>query len=404
LLSEASPAGLFRLGEQNLQPLLGPLAVGRLPPPELPGLIGRCREQPASADALMQLFFILSTLGQHAFALETQARALALNRLYRLEGPRKPAIRLLAFMAPGDLADSMPLDFLVEGSDIRIDLLYLVPGQPLPAEIPDHDVAIVAAGESGRNRPILDWLETLAAVWPRPVLNDPARIRRCARDEVARLLQGVAGLLVPRTRRVDAGQARQAAFPYTLRPVDTHAGEGLARIGSASDCEEYLTAHPGNDFYLASWIDYRSDDGLYRKARVALIDGRPFACHLAISEHWIVHYISADMQASAVKRAQEAAFLNGFENGFAVRHCAALQAIASRLGLDHVVLDCAETPDGQLLLFEADNRGWIHATDPEALFPYKRPVMQKAFDAFRTMLLTRSRAGNRFDMDQTAPR
>ena len=47
----------------------------------------------------------------------------------------------------------------------------------------------------------------------------------------------------------------------------------------------------------------------------------------------------------------------------------------------------SETRDGRLLLFEADSRGWIHATDPVDLFPYKPAVMQKAFDGFRTMLL-----------------
>jgi hypothetical protein len=51
-----------------------------------------------------------------------------------------------------------------------------------------------------------------------------------------------------------------------------------------------------------------------------------------------------------------------------------------------VVIDCAEDRDGQLLLFEADTRGWIHASDPIELFPYKPRIMQKAFDAFVAML------------------
>jgi hypothetical protein len=74
---------------------------------------------------------------------------------------------------------------------------------------------------------------------------------------------------------------------------------------------------------------------------------------------------------------------------FALRHHTTLQAIAARLGLDYVVLDCSETRDGRWLVFEADSRGWIHATDPVDIFPYKPAAMQKAFDAFRSMLLQR---------------
>ncbi len=86
--------------------------------------------------------------------------------------------------------------------------------------------------------------------------------------------------------------------------------------------------------------------------------------------------------------------MRAFERGFAFRHAAALHAIAAALGLDYVVIDCAEARDGSLLLFEADNRGWIHASDPVGLFPYKPAIMRKAFDAFEAMLRERcSRPG-----------
>jgi len=143
---------------------------------------------------------------------------------------------------------------------------------------------------------------------------------------------------------------------------------------------------------VSDFVDCAGADGLYRKLRIALIDGRPYICHLAISAHWIVHYLPAGMEASADKRAEEAALMQGFDTGFAARHQQALQGIATGLGLDYVVIDCAQTRDGRLLLFEADIRGWIHATDPPALFPYKPAVMQRAFDAFRAMLLARAAA------------
>jgi hypothetical protein len=49
-------------------------------------------------------------------------------------------------------------------------------------------------------------------------------------------------------------------------------------------------------------------------------------------------------------------------------------------------VDCAETRDGALLVFEADNTAVVHNMDPPDLFPYKPPQMQKIFAAFVAML------------------
>lgn len=75
-----------------------------------------------------------------------------------------------------------------------------------------------------------------------------------------------------------------------------------------------------------------------------------------------------------------------FDRDFAVRHQGALAAIADRIGLDYVTMDCAETPDGKLLVFEAGNGMIVHAMDPPELFPYKAPQMRKVFGAFEAML------------------
>ena len=56
------------------------------------------------------------------------------------------------------------------------------------------------------------------------------------------------------------------------------------------------------------------------------------------------------------------------------------------MGLDYFGIDCGETPEGELLIFEADVAMIVHAMDPPDLFPYKGPQMRKVFDAFRAML------------------
>jgi glutathione synthase/RimK-type ligase-like ATP-grasp enzyme len=75
-----------------------------------------------------------------------------------------------------------------------------------------------------------------------------------------------------------------------------------------------------------------------------------------------------------------------FDQEFALRHRDTLLEINRRIGLDYVGIDCAETQDGRLLMFEIDNAMIVHGMDPVDMFAYKKPVMQKVFTAFRALL------------------
>ena len=313
---------------------------------------------------------------------------------------------MLAFLTPGDLSENNALEFLVEGSDITLYLLYVDPDVPLPATVPDHDLAMVAVGESDRNRPLLRHIGKLAQSWPRPVLCPADRIARLSRDGACSLLRSEPGMVMPFTARLDRaalgaiGRGEVAVttfvpdgdFPIIVRPIDSQKGRGLAKLDGPGAIPEYLSARPESAFYLARYVDYRGSDGRFRKYRIVLIDGHPYVCHMAVSEKWIVHYISAGMVEDAHKRAEEAQFFAGFDDGFARRHRDALHAISRRLELEYVGIDCGETAGGDLLIFEIDSSMTVHAMDPVDLFPYKQPQMRKVFAAFRRMLIDRAAA------------
>jgi len=57
-----------------------------------------------------------------------------------------------------------------------------------------------------------------------------------------------------------------------------------------------------------------------------------------------------------------------------------------------VCIDCAQTPDGQLLVFEIDHAMVVHAMDLETQFPYKQVHMLKVKNAFRDYLFRLSAA------------
>jgi hypothetical protein len=365
-------------------------------------LTGRILRNAGDTAALMDLSAIKLLSGSRADGLRLQAQALQQNCLYR----RRPAsangeaIRFLAFMAPGDFMANAPLEFLLEGSNVTLDLLYVVPGAPPPAIIPEHDLAIVAVGESDDNRAVLREVGSLIRFWRHPVLNAPARIAELSRDAACALLRATNGTAVPTTLRIaretleaiGAGAAAlgsilvDGSFPVIARPIGSHAGGGLSKLDDAPSVADYLRGRPEEEFYISPFIDYRSADGLFRKYRIALIDGQPYACHMATSQHWMVHYLNAGMTESAAKREEEARFMAAFDHDFAVRHEAALRAIAERVGLAYFAIDCGELSDGRLLLFEADVAMIVHAMDPPDLYPYKGPQMRKVFAAFDAML------------------
>jgi glutathione synthase/RimK-type ligase-like ATP-grasp enzyme len=361
-------------------------------------------ENPDDTVAMMDLSTYMLCIGQHDLGLTIQQQALQLQHTYSIPAKHQPAkLRLLALMAAGDLSCNMPVDCLLENSDVDLALFYVSPHSLQNAVLPEHDVLLVAIGESDSNQILLSLLEPLLANWPRPVLNPPAAIPLVARDTASKLLQGIPGLLIPPTLRVTrssltpiANASRPAAyllgehdFPLIIRPVGSHAGNDLQKIDHAQGLTDYLANCKADDFFVSAFINYSSSDGLFRKYRIALVDGVPFACHMAVSSHWMVHYVNAGMYLDAAKRAEEAHFMEHFA-AFAQRHAAALGAIHQRSQLEYVCLDCAETQDGQLFIFEIDHAMVVHALDTIDLFPYKQVHMQKVLDAFRKLLFQKA--------------
>ncbi|WP_417068065.1 ATP-grasp domain-containing protein [Niveibacterium terrae] len=364
-------------------------------------LMAQAQESPGDANLWMNLATAMLCLGHRDIGLAMQAQALDVCRIYDLPALEQPAkFRLLMLMAPGDLAANTPLDCLLEVSDIDLIYYFVSSGDPLALPVPEHDAVIVAMSEADENRAALAALETALANWPKPVINRPQSIPNIGREKASELLRDAPGVMIPATlhasrallEAVAAGATRLSElfadcdFPVILRPVGSHAGRDLARIASPEEVAVYLARVDEAEFFLSRFIDYRSPDGMFRKYRVALIAGEAFACHMGISSHWMIHYVNAGMYEDAGKRAEEARFMEGFA-AFKARHREALAAIHARSGLDYVCVDCAETADGKLFVFELDHAMVVHAMDPEAMFPYKQLHMARVREAFRAYLI-----------------
>jgi len=355
------------------------------------------------ASALMDLATIHYLWHQPEAALEFQQAAMQQQRRYQLStSATEPSLKLLALVGTGDLMSNLPVEFLLGGSQtIRMDLHYICVGDALPDDLEDYDLMIIAVGESDRNKPLLQQLSQQLQTPPIPLINHPNYVMQTTREGAADAFQHCEGVIMPMSVRVTrenlqalsegsielAELLNDTRFPIIIRPVESHAGHGLERLDNAKDITTYLTEQSDETlFYISPFIDYASEDGQFRKYRVVLIKGKPFLAHLAISSHWIVHYLNADMVGDELKCREEAECMANFDKGFGRTYQAAFAAMYEALPLEYLIIDCAETDDGQLLIFEVDTSAIVHAMDPVEFFPYKRPQMHKIFQAFQQQL------------------
>ena len=355
----------------------------------------------------LDLSLIAQLLGDKQMGLAVQDEVLAFHQLFRspcsLEQPR---LRVLALAAVMDMGGNTPIEFLLEHSGIELVTLYVVNGVELPAPLPEHDVAIVIASDSEDCQEALRKIDRVAAHWPRPLLNPPHLVGNLDRDKLHHLLHGIEGLDIPATEAASRAQlstVAQAArpladiadglvFPIIVRPRGSHAGTGLAKVDDRAALARYLAERLELEFFVSRFVDYGNDDGLFRKYRIVFVDGRPYACHMAIADRWDIWYLNAGMAFSDETRAEEADFMRGFDEIFAVRHRRALAAMADRVGLDYFTVDCAVNKSGELLIFEADNTAVVHNMDSPEVFPYKPRQMNKIFEAFAAMLTLHAKA------------
>ncbi|CAL78756.1 conserved hypothetical protein; putative glutathione synthetase ATP-binding domain-like [Bradyrhizobium sp. ORS 278] len=353
----------------------------------------------------LDLALVAQLIGEKSSGLAIQHDVLQAQQLYRVAGGNsKPRLRVLALAASTDMGSNTPIEFLLEDTDIELMLLYVVPGAELPSPLPAHDVAIVIASDSEDCQHALHEINAAAPRWPRPLLNPPERVWHLDRDKLHALLAGIEGLSIPvtipveRERLVEVADEREPIedvdgaldFPIIIRPRGSHAGVGLEKVEEPIELSLYLDERDEQEFFVSRFVDYASEDGQFRKYRIVFVDGVAYACHMAIAKRWDIWYLNAGMAASESKRLEEATFMQTFDIGFGRRHRSVLAAIAERIGLDYFIIDCAETKDGALLVFEADNTAVVHNMDPPDVFPYKPPQMRKIFAAFADMITRRA--------------
>ena len=255
----------------------------------------------------------------------------------------------------------MPLDFVVDDARWTLHRWFLPDRECATRTIPRVDLIVNALGDSVAGAAAIADAQAILAAHPDvPSINAPERLRGLGREALVRTLAGIPGVCVPDARRVthatlaaSGGDVEGLGYPLLVRPIDTHGGRGLERLDHPEELPPYLARINAGAYDCSAYVDYRSPDGWFRKMRIMFIDGVAYPYHLAIDNHWMIHYYRTATTLTPWMNDEEARFLVDPESVVAGWR-SALPGIAAALGLDYSGIDCALLPDGTLLVFEAD--------------------------------------------------
>jgi hypothetical protein len=150
----------------------------------------------------------------------------------------------------------------------------------------------------------------------------------------------------------------------------------------------------GDEVLVISYLDARGPDGMSRKYRVMFVDGVMYPLHLAISADWKVHYFSSNMMHDVSYREEERRFLENMSAVLGARALAALGRICTTLGLEYAGIDFALTPDGSILLFEANASMVVFPPGPDPMWDYRRRAINEVLQAATRMLLRHAERGS----------
>jgi glutathione synthase/RimK-type ligase-like ATP-grasp enzyme len=273
-----------------------------------------------------------------------------------------------------------------------------------PSKLPHHHAIWNTISDADRNAAALRRALAILSGRSAPVINHPGAVLATARAHLWRVLGDLEGVVTPKVAAFpqDALRSRDAAemlaaqgfgWPLLLRAPGYHSGQHFVKVDAPDALAEAASALPASELLAIEYAETRCPDRNFRKFRVLVVDGTLYPVHVAISRDWKVHYFSADMAERAEHRAEDAAFLEGFETVVGPAAAEALRAIAARLKLDYGGIDFALDARGRVVVFEANATMTLPAPPRGAAWDYRRTPVKRILDATRRMLLKRARAG-----------
>jgi hypothetical protein len=262
------------------------------------------------------------------------------------------------------------------------------------------DLVINLICDADANQQALLEADSLVKQLGKPVINHPEKVMKTGRQSISQIASDINGLVTPhvvivRPRRLKEIEDlwRSGAIPadFLIRPLtgESHGGKGLLRVASEAELgalEQY--AFDGGAFSITPFVDYRSEDGYYRKYRLIFINGEAYPRHLLINSHWMIHASTrlSSMTSREDLQAEEQRFVTSPRDVMGQVAWAALHELARRTKLNFVGMDFSLMPDGRSLLFECNAGMNVLDRVSSNGFAYLMPVIDRIETALANMV------------------
>jgi hypothetical protein len=335
---------------------------------------------PDVAEAHQGLARVLTEIGENADEHWQKGFSghAVVRRRYRGAGTGIPLLLLVAAVG-----GNIPVQHWIDDRIYAVTAVYADFFDPA-GRLPPHAVIVNAIGDADLCGTALANAERMVANCAAPLVNHPARVRTTGREDNARCLGKIPGVIAPHIAPLS--RAADLRFPLLLRASGYHTGQHFIRVETPDGLAAAAASLPRGDPLAIEYLDARGPDGMARKYRVMFIGGVAYPLHLAISAGWKVHYFTAAMAADAVFRTEERRFLDDMPAVLGAGAMRALADIQAMLGLDYAGIDFAIAPDGSLLLFEANATMAIIPLPPDPIWDYRRRAVTGALAAARRLL------------------
>jgi glutathione synthase/RimK-type ligase-like ATP-grasp enzyme len=242
-----------------------------------------------------------------------------------------------------------------------------------------------------------------------PVVNHPTRAVQTTRDASAKLLDGMPGILVPRTMRFSSVEKtleqlvheieEHYHYPLITRTLTSQQGEGMNRVDSrealigvlsAADCPE--------NFFVTEFVDSRGGNEFFRKIRAAIVEDEIMIVRVDHDTNWKIYARKSDERVAFYLKnphllEDEKRICNDPEAALGHSAMQALRAIRERIPLDVFGVDFDVDADGRLIFYEANATMNLFSTARKEI-PYPKEADERlklAFQRYFTSLAAGSR-------------
>ena len=235
-----------------------------------------------------------------------------------------------------------------------------------------------------------------------PAVNPARVIETTTRPAMARRIGQADGVRAPHCTLFQAGAgslvehvaAAGHRYPVLLRPAGSHGSTGLVRAGD--DADVAAAAAAVGTCTVTDFVDFRSEDGLWRKHRMVYAGGTLFRRHLLIDQQWNVVGDSRYFMHERGLLGEERKWLRRPVARKRGSVDARVREQFEAMELDFGVIDYAVLPDGELVIFELNACVQLTGSIPEqyrSQLGYLEENNDEILDALLARVRSRAAAG-----------